>query len=86
MDSYRTSDMHLAVFLRSRGETMTEAHRNGQVGRIVFLFSDSQKLRRLVWDYFNTPVDGHNMNARTFLNELDAVRGLIKNLPEGGPA
>lgn len=47
---YRTSDLHLSAFLKTRSHNVT-AESKGR--KWFFLFADSERLQEDIFDYFN---------------------------------
>jgi hypothetical protein len=69
---FRTSDLTLASFLRSRGLTIGELNR--QDGKTSFVFADSKELRAAVLDYAN---DGR-VAVRTFCGTLRDLKAITR--------
>jgi hypothetical protein len=70
---FRTTDLSLAAFLRTKGHALLSMEREGEWG--VFVFADTQELRDDVLRWGNdTPV---LLTARVFINTLRDLKGMV---------
>lgn len=70
--SYETTDLNLASFLRCRGFNIEDIRREG--GRTVFIFSNSDELYHNILDFAN---DGH-VGARSFCNTMRDLKAITR--------
>lgn len=70
--------MYVAAFLRAKGREMKDPRSNGSA-KLVFEFDYDPEIQRMVMGYYNSPADMDNVNVRRFLDELNALRSLIKS-------
>ena len=90
-DVYSTSDLHMAVVLMERGHRLfdmdkksIDPRRQGnrtQKHRIVFLFENTDQLRKDMCDYISgkCPVD-----AQALLSRLRSVRAMVNSASSSG--
>ncbi len=71
--SFRSADLGLSAFLRSRGHRITTIERNGG-GRSTFVFTESPKLQADVTVWINE--EESSMSARRFFDNLRDLKGV----------
>jgi hypothetical protein len=70
---FRTTDLSLSAFLRTKGHRLLSMERDQNKG--VFVFADTQELREDVLRWGNdTPV---LLAARVFINTLRDLKGMV---------
>ena len=77
--SYFTSDLCLATILKLHGCEMIQIDKPLVGNRFTFYFRDSEKIKKIVDDYFNTPIDSHPY--KKFYNEMRDIKNMIYNYP-----
>jgi hypothetical protein len=70
---YKTADLSLSAFLQTRGHSIVD-FRTGS-GRGVFVFADSDELRRDVLRWGNNEIVP--IAVRGFVNSLRDLKGLV---------
>jgi hypothetical protein len=72
-NKYQTPDLNLSAFLRARGHQLLDVRREG--GRGIFVFQDSDELRRDLMNWGNNvPVP---LAARAFVNGMRDLKGMV---------
>jgi hypothetical protein len=71
--AFRTTDLSLSAFLRTRGHPLLRMEREGDRG--IFVFADTEELREDVLRWGNDkPV---LLAARVFINILRDLKGMV---------
>ena len=76
MNSYKSSDLHLIAFLKARGMRMKDRERAGR--KLVFIFDDSDDLKKLVYEFQNDS-NSFNVNANVYKNAIQDLKTMIFN-------
>lgn len=72
---YKTSDIHLAAFLKTIGIRMLKTERAPQNhGRVVFVFEKTQDVEALQMSYWNRQ---SKVDALTFADNLKSLKTLV---------
>jgi len=70
-NSYRTSDLYYAAYLKVAGVSYIGTEREG--GRVFFLFEDGEGMRDLKNQYFNRVA---KVPALTYADEIKAMKAM----------
>jgi hypothetical protein len=73
-DTYRTSDLHLAAFLKAKGMRILDTTKNGR--RSTFVFYDKGNSKELIQEFFN---DGM-VSITAFKNALQDLKTMVFNV------
>jgi hypothetical protein len=73
-NTYRTSDLHLAAFLKAKGMRILDTKKNG--GRSTFIFGDKGNSKELIQEFFN---DGM-VSITAFKNALQDLKTMVFNV------
>jgi hypothetical protein len=71
---YRTSDLHLAAFLKAKGMRILDTTKSG--GKSTFVFSDEGNSKELIQEFFN---DGL-VSVTAFKNALQDLKTMVYNI------
>ena len=73
---YYTTDFYLTCFLTLNGQIIKEIRRVGNSSQMEFVFTDSEKLKKLMDDYFwnRAPVD-----AMTYKDQIRKIKSMLYN-------
>ena len=69
--TYRTSDLYYAAYLRTAGVPLVESVREG--GRVFFVFEKSESINELKKQYFNRT---SRVAALTYADEIRSMKAL----------
>ena len=74
MNTYATSDLYLASYLKSRGMKIINKETEGR--RVTFIFEDAPNREHLILDFYNQgPV-----NITAFVHALQDLKSIVFNL------
>lgn len=73
MGTYRTSDLYLSAYLKSKGMKLRDKCRNGN--KFVFVFDDRDDRKELIQEFFN---DGL-VNITAFKNAIQDLKTMVFN-------